>query len=205
MFFLGIKKPSGVKEMDAEKKTKVKEYFAIALLVIIIALVIYFMVITNKRNEEYNTQLCDNISGLIGSSKSYYITDYDKDDIYKYDVKKFRSVIQLGYGDSNGVVAKVSNYGEVKDEGYVFVAERIGKKKIRVLLNEPEVLSHDIYMENSHESITEANDKTAKLKQKIEGELISSKDKETVFVNTENIIKAYLTALGYTDVEIIKK
>lgn len=188
------------------EKTNFKQWIVVGVLVLAIALIIYFMVSTKKKTETYNQNLSANITGLLNSNKTYYIKDYDKEDDSSYGVSKFKSVVLLGYDNVKpGVVQKVSEFGETKDEDYLFVAERKGKKEINVLLKKPVVLSHEVTTDLSTSSVTETNDLVSNLKRRIEKELISSKDQESIFEDTKSILKTYLEALGYENVKITEK
>lgn len=191
---------------ESLKKPNFKQWAIVAILIILIAAIIYFMVVTKKKNEEYNMKLQENITRLLDSNKTYYIKDYDKDNSDDYNVKKFKSVVLLGYDKSTpGVVSDVDKFGEVKDDNYSFVAERIGKDKISVILKKPIVLSHEIASDLEGTSVTETNEVVSNLKRKIEKDLISSKDRLSIFKCTKEVLKAYLLALGYEEVKIIEK
>lgn len=188
------------------EKTNFKQWIVVGVLVLAIALIIYFMVATKKKTETYNQNLSANITGLLNANKTYYIKDYDKEDDSSYGVSKFKSVVLLGYDNVKpGVVQKVAEFGETKDEDYLFVAERKGKKEINVLLKKPVVLSHEVTTDLSTSSVTETNDLVSNLKRRIEKELISSKDQESIFEDTKSILKTYLGALGYENVKITEK
>ncbi|MDD7731787.1 MAG: hypothetical protein SPI61_03095 [Ezakiella sp.] len=188
------------------EKTNFKQWIVVGVLVLAIALIIYFMVATKKKTETYNQNLSANITGLLNANKTYYIKDYDKEDDSSYGVSKFKSVVLLGYDNAKpGVVQKVAEFGETKDEDYLFIAERKGKKEINVLLKKPVVLSHEVTTDLSTSSVTETNDLVSNLKRRIEKELISSKDQESIFEDTKSILKTYLGALGYENVKITEK
>ena len=188
------------------EKTNFKQWIVVGVLVLAIALIIYFMVTTKKKTETYNQNLSANITGLLNANKTYYIKDYDKEDDSSYGVSKFKSVVLLGYDNVKpGVVQKVAEFGETKDEDYLFIAERKGKKEINVLLKKPVVLSHEVTTDLSTSSVTETNDLVSNLKRRIEKELISSKDQESIFEDTKSILKTYLEALGYENVKITEK
>ena len=188
------------------EKTNFKQWIVVGVLVLAIALIIYFMVATKKKTETYNQNLSANITGLLNTNKTYYIKDYDKEDDSSYGVSKFKSVVLLGYDNAKpGVVQKVAEFGETKDEDYLFIAERKGKKEINVLLKKPVVLSHEVTTDLSTSSVTETNDLVSNLKRRIEKELISSKDQESIFEDTKSILKTYLGALGYENVKITEK
>ena len=188
------------------QKTNFKQWIVVGVLVLAIALIMYFMVVTKRKTETYNKNLSANITGLLNANKTYYIKDYDKEDDSSYGVSKFKSVVLLGYDNVKpGVVQKVSEFGETKDEDYLFVAERKGKKEISVLLKKPVVLSHEVTMDLSTSSVTETNNLVSNLKRQIEKELISSKDQESIFEDTKSILKTYLEALGYESVTITEK
>lgn len=188
------------------EKKNFKQWIVVGVLVLAIALIIYFMVATKKKTETYNQNLSANITGLLNSNKTYYIKDYDKEDDSSYGVSKFKSVVLLGYDNVKpGVVQKVAEFGETKDEDYLFIAERKGKKEINILLKKPVVLSHEVTTDLSTSSVTETNDLVSNLKRRIEKELISSKDQESIFEDTKSILKTYLEALGYENVKITEK
>lgn len=188
------------------EKTNFKQWIVVGVLVLAIALIMYFMVVTRRKTETYNKNLSANITGLLNANKTYYIKDYDKEDDSSYGVSKFKSVVLLGYDNVKpGVVQKVSEFGETKDEDYLFVAERKGKKEISVLLKKPVVLSHEVTTDLSTSSVTETNNLVSNLKRQIEKELISSKDQESIFEDTKSILKTYLEALGYESVTITEK
>lgn len=188
------------------EKTNFKQWIVVGVLVLAIALIRYFMVVTKRKTETYNKNLSANITGLLNANKTYYIKDYDKEDDSSYGVTKFKSVVLLGYDNVKpGVVQKVSEFGETKDEDYLFVAERKGKKEINVLLKKPVVLSHEVTTDLSTSSVTETNNLVSNLKRQIEKELISSKDQESIFEDTKSILKTYLEALGYESVAITEK
>ena len=188
------------------EKTNFKQWIVVGVLVLAIALIMYFMVVTKRKTETYNKNLSANITGLLNSNKTYYIKDYDKEDDSSYGVSKFKSVVLLGYDNVKpGVVQKVSEFGETKDEDYLFVAERKGKKEISVLLKKPVVLSHEVTTDLNASSVTETNNLVSNLKRQIEKELISSKDQESIFEDTKSILKTYLEALGYESVVITEK
>lgn len=188
------------------EKTNFKQWIVVGVLVLAIALIIYFMVATKKKTETYNQNLSANITGLLNANKTYYIKDYDKEDDSSYGVSKFKSVVLLGYDNAKpGVVQKVAEFGETKDEDYLFIAERKGKKEINVHLKKPVVLSHEVTTDLSTSSVTETNDLVSNLKRRIEKELISSKDQESIFEDTKSILKTYLEALGYENVKITEK
>ncbi len=188
------------------EKTNFKQWIVVGVLVLAIALIMYFMVVTKRKTETYNKNLSANITGLLNANKTYYIKDYDKEDDSSYGVSKFKSVVLLGYDNVKpGVVQKVSEFGETKDEDYLFVAERKGKKEISVLLKKPVVLSHEVTTDLSTSSVTETNNLVSNLKRQIEKELISSKDQESIFEDTKSILKTYLEALGYESVTITEK
>lgn len=188
------------------EKMNFKQWIVVGVLVLAIALIIYFMVATKKKTETYNQNLSANITGLLNTNKTYYIKDYDKDDDSSYGVSKFKSVVLLGYDNAKpGVVQKVAEFGETKDEDYLFIAERKGKKEINILLKKPVVLSHEVTTDLSTSSVTETNDLVSNLKRRIEKELISSKDQESIFEDTKSILKTYLEALGYENVKITEK
>lgn len=188
------------------QKTNFKQWIVVGVLVLAIALIMYFMVVTKRKTETYNKNLSANITGLLNANKTYYIKDYDKEDDSSYGVSKFKSVVLLGYDNVKpGVVQKVSEFGETKDEDYLFVAERKGKKEISVLLKKPVVLSHEVTTDLSTSSVTETNNLVSNLKRQIEKELISSKDQESIFEDTKSILKTYLEALGYESVAITEK
>lgn len=188
------------------EKTNFKQWIVVGVLVLAIALIMYFMVVTKRKTETYNKNLSANITGLLNANKTYYIKDYDKEDDSSYGVSKFKSVVLLGYDNVKpGVVQKVSEFGETKDEDYLFVAERKGKKEISVLLKKPVVLSHEVTTDLSTSSVTETNNLVSTLKRQIEKELISSKDQESIFEDTKSILKTYLEALGYESVTITEK
>ena len=188
------------------EKTNFKQWIVVGVLVLAIALIIYFMVTTKKKTETYNQNLSANITGLLNANKTYYIKDYDKEDDSSYGVSKFKSVVLLGYDNVKpGVVQKVAEFGETKDEDYLFVAERKGKKEINVLLKKPVVLSHEVTTDLSTSSVTETNNLVSNLKRQKEKELISSKDQESIFEDTKSILKTYLEALGYESVTITEK
>lgn len=188
------------------EKTNFKQWIVVGVLVLAIALIMYFMVATKRKTETYNKNLSANITGLLNANKTYYIKDYDKEDDSSYGVSKFKSVVLLGYDNVKpGVVQKVSEFGETKDEDYLFVAERKGKKEISVLLKKPVVLSHEVTTDLSTSSVTETNNLVSNLKRQIEKELISSKDQESIFEDTKSILKTYLEALGYESVTITEK
>lgn len=188
------------------EKTNFKQWIVVGVLVLAIALIIYFMVVTKQKTESYNKNLSANITGLLNANKTYYIKDYDKEDDSSYGVSKFKSVVLLGYDNVKpGVVQKVSEFGETKDEDYLFIAERKGKKEISVLLKKPVVLSHEVTTDLSTSSVTETNNLVSNLKRQIEKELISSKDQESIFEDTKSILKTYLEALGYESVTITEK
>ena len=188
------------------EKTNFKQWIVVGVLVLAIALIIYFMVSTKKKTETYNQNLSANITGLLNANKTYYIKDYDKEDDSSYGVSKFKSVVLLGYDNVKpGVVQKVAEFGETKDEDYLFIAERKGKKEINILLKKPVVLSHEVTTDLSTSSVTETNDLVSNLKRRIEKELISSKDQESIFKDTKSILKTYLEALGYENVKITEK
>lgn len=188
------------------EKTNFKQWIVVGVLVLAIALIIYFMVVTKQKTESYNKNLSANITGLLNANKTYYIKDYDKEDDSSYGVSKFKSVVLLGYDNENpGVVQKVSEFGETKDEDYLFIAERKGKKEISVLLKKPVVLSHEVTTDLGTSSVTETNNLVSNLKRQIEKELISSKDQESIFEDTKSILKTYLEALGYESVVITEK
>lgn len=188
------------------EKTNFKQWIVVGVLVLAIALIMYFMVATKQKTESYNKNLSANITGLLNANKTYYIKDYDKEDDSSYGVSKFKSVVLLGYDNVKpGVVQKVSEFGETKDEDYLFVAERKGKKEISVLLKKPVVLSHEVTTDLSTSSVTETNNLVSNLKRQIEKELISSKDQESIFEDTKSILKTYLEALGYESVAITEK
>ena len=188
------------------EKTNFKQWIVVGVLVLAIALIMYFMVVTKRKTETYNKNLSANITGLLNANKTYYIKDYDKEDDSSYGVSKFKSVVLLGYDNVKpGVVQKVSEFGETKDEDYLFVAERKGKKEISVLLKKPVVLSHEVTTDLSTSSVTETNNLVSNLKRQIEKELIRSKDQESIFEDTKSILKTYLEALGYESVTITEK
>lgn len=188
------------------EKTNFKQWIVVGVLVLAIALIMYFMVVTKRKTETYNKNLSANITGLLNANKTYYIKDYDKEDDSSYGVSKFKSVVLLGYDNEKlGVVQKVSEFGETKDEDYLFIAERKGKKEISVLLKKPVVLSHEVTTDLSTSSVTETNNLVSNLKRQIEKELISSKDQESIFEDTKSILKTYLEALGYESVAITEK
>ncbi|MFR7350456.1 hypothetical protein [Peptoniphilus sp.] len=188
------------------EKTNFKQWIVVGVLVLAIALIMYFMVVTKRKTETYNKNLSANITGLLNANKTYYIKDYDKEDDSSYGVSKFKSVVLLGYDNVKpGVVQKVSEFGETKDEDYLFIAERKGKKEISVLLKKPVVLSHEVTTDLSASSVTETNNLVSNLKRQIEKELISSKDQESIFEDTKSILKTYLEALGYESVTITEK
>ncbi len=188
------------------EKTNFKQWIVVGVLVLAIALIMYFMVVTKRKTETYNKNLSANITGLLNANKTYYIKDYDKEDDSSYGVSKFKSVVLLGYDNVKpGVVQKVSEFGETKDEDYLFVAERKGKKEISVLLKKPVVLSHEVTTDLNASSVTETNNLVSNLKRQIEKELISSKDQESIFEDTKSILKTYLEALGYESVAITEK
>lgn len=188
------------------EKTNFKQWIVVGVLVLAIALIMYFMVVTKRKTETYNKNLSANITGLLNANKTYYIKDYDKEGDSSYGVSKFKSVVLLGYDNVKpGVVQKVSEFGETKDEDYLFVAERKGKKEISVLLKKPVVLSHEVTTDLSTSSVTETNNLVSNLKRQIEKELISSKDQESIFEDTKSILKTYLEALGYESVVITEK
>ena len=188
------------------EKTNFKQWIVVGVLVLAIALIIYFMVVTKQKTESYNKNLSANITGLLNANKTYYIKDYDKEDDSSYGVSKFKSVVLLGYDNVKpGVVQKVNEFGETKDEDYLFIAERKGKKEISVLLKKPVVLSHEVTTDLSTSSVTETNNLVSNLKRQIEKELISSKDQESIFEDTKSILKTYLEALGYESVTITEK
>lgn len=188
------------------EKTNFKQWIVVGVLVLAIALIIYFMVVTKQKTESYNKNISANITGLLNANKTYYIKDYDKEDDSSYGVSKFKSVVLLGYDNENpGVVQKVSEFGETKDEDYLFIAERKGKKEISVLLKKPVVLSHEVTTDLNASSVTETNNLVSNLKRQIEKELISSKDQESIFEDTKSILKTYLEALGYESVTITEK
>lgn len=188
------------------EKTNFKQWIVVGVLVLAIALIMYFMVATKRKTETYNKNLSANITGLLNANKTYYIKDYDKEDDSSYGVSKFKSVVLLGYDNVKpGVVQKVSEFGETKDEDYLFVAERKGKKEISVLLKKPVVLSHEVTTDLNASSVTETNNLVSNLKRQIEKELISSKDQESIFEDTKSILKTYLEALGYESVVITEK
>lgn len=188
------------------EKTNFKQWIVVGVLVLAIALIMYFMVVTKRKTETYNKNLSANITGLLNANKTYYIKDYDKEDDSSYGVSKFKSVVLLGYDNVKpGVVQKVSEFGETKDEDYLFIAERKGKKEISVLLKKPVVLSHEVTTDLSTSSVTETNNLVSNLKRQIEKELISSKDQESIFEDTKSILKTYLEALGYESVTITEK
>lgn len=188
------------------EKTNFKQWIVVGVLVLAIALIMYFMVVTKRKTETYNKNLSANITGLLNANKTYYIKDYDKEDDSSYGVSKFKSVVLLGYDNVKpGVVQKVSEFGETKDEDYLFVAERKGKKEISVLLKKPVVLSHEVTTDLNASSVTETNNLVSNLKRQIEKELISSKDQESIFEDTKSILKTYLEALGYESVAIAEK
>lgn len=188
------------------EKTNFKQWIVVGVLVLAIALIMYFMVVTKRKTETYNKNLSANITGLLNANKTYYIKDYDKEDDSSYGVSKFKSVVLLGYDNVKpGVVQKVSEFGETKDEDYLFVAERKGKKEISILLKKPVVLSHEVTTDLSTSSVTETNNLVSNLKRQIEKELISSKDQESIFEDTKSILKTYLEALGYESVTITEK
>ena len=188
------------------EKTNFKQWIVVGVLVLAIALIMYFMVVTKRKTETYNKNLSANITGLLNANKTYYIKDYDKEDDSSYGVSKFKSVVLLGYDNVKpGVDQKVSEFGETKDEDYLFVAERKGKKEISVLLKKPVVLSHEVTTDLSTSSVTETNNLVSNLKRQIEKELISSKDQESIFEDTKSILKTYLEALGYESVVITEK
>lgn len=188
------------------EKTNYKQWIVVGVLVLAIALIMYFMVVTKRKTETYNKNLSANITGLLNANKTYYIKDYDKEDDSSYGVSKFKSVVLLGYDNVKpGVVQKVSEFGETKDEDYLFVAERKGKKEISVLLKKPVVLSHEVTTDLNASSVTETNNLVSNLKRQIEKELISSKDQESIFEDTKSILKTYLEALGYESVTITEK
>nr|WP_311444621.1 hypothetical protein [Ezakiella coagulans] len=188
------------------EKTNFKQWIVVGVLVLAIALIMYFMVVTKRKTETYNKNLSANITGLLNANKTYYIKDYDKEDDSSYGVSKFKSVVLLGYDNVKpGVVQKVSEFGETKEEDYLFVAERKGKKEISVLLKKPVVLSHEVTTDLNASSVTETNNLVSNLKRQIEKELISSKDQESIFEDTKSILKTYLEALGYESVTITEK
>ena len=188
------------------EKTNFKQWIVVGVLVLAIALIMYFMVVTKRKTETYNKNLSANITGLLNANKTYYIKDYDKEDDSSYGVSKFKSVVLLGYDNVKpGVAQKVSEFGETKDEDYLFVAERKGKKEISVLLKKPVVLSHEVTTDLNASSVTETNNLVSNLKRQIEKELISSKDQESIFEDTKSILKTYLEALGYESVTITEK
>lgn len=188
------------------EKTNFKQWIVVGVLVLAIALIMYFMVVTKRKTETYNKNLSANITGLLNANKTYYIKDYDKEDDSSYGVSKFKSVVLLGYDNVKpGVVQKVSEFGETKDEDYLFVAERKGKKEISVLLKKPVVLSHEVTTDLNASSVTETNNLVSNLKRQIEKELISSRDQESIFEDTKSILKTYLEALGYESVAITEK
>ena len=188
------------------EKTNFKQWIVVGVLVLAIALIMYFMVVTKRKTETYNKNLSANITGLLNANKTYYINDYDKEDDSSYGVSKFKSVVLLGYDNVKpGVVQKVSEFGETKDEDYLFVAERKGKKEISVLLKKPVVLSHEVTTDLNASSVTETNNLVSNLKRQIEKELISSRDQESIFEDTKSILKTYLEALGYESVTITEK
>ena len=188
------------------EKTNFKQWIVVGVLVLAIALIMYFMVVTKRKTETYNKNLSANITGLLNANKTYYIKDYDKEDDSSYGVSKFKSVVLLGYDNVKpGVVQKVNEFGETKDEDYLFVAERKDKKEISVLLKKPVVLSHEVTTDLSTSSVTETNNLVSNLKRQIEKELISSKDQESIFEDTKSILKTYLEALGYESVTITEK
>ncbi len=188
------------------EKTNFKQWIVVGVLVLAIALIMYFMVVTKRKTETYNKNLSANITGLLNANKTYYIKDYDKEDDSSYGVSKFKSVVLLGYDNVKpGVVQKVSEFGETKDEDYLFVAERKGKKEISVLLKKPVVLSHEVTTDLNASSVTETNNLVSNLKRQIEKELISSRDQESIFEDTKSILKTYLEALGYENVTITEK
>ena len=188
------------------EKTNFKQWIVVGVLVLAIALIMYFKVVTQRKTETQNKNRSANITGLLNANKTYYIKDYDKEDDSSYGVSKFKSVVLLGYDNVKpGVVQKVSEFGETKDEDYLFVAERKGKKEISVLLKKPVVLSHEVTTDLSTSSVTETNNLVSNLKRQIEKELISSKDQESIFEDTKSILKTYLEALGYESVAITEK
>ena len=188
------------------EKTNFKQWIVVGVLVLAIALIMYFMVVTKRKTETYNKNLSANITGLLNANKTYYIKDYDKEDDSSYGVSKFKSVVLLGYDNVKpGVVQKVSEFGETKDEDYLFVAERKGKKEISVPPKKPVVLSHEVTTDLNASSVTETNNLVSNLKRQIEKELISSKDQESIFEDTKSILKTYLEALGYESVAITEK
>ena len=66
-------------------------------------------------------------------------------------------------------------------------------------------MSHEVTTDLSTSSVTETNDLVSNLKRRIEKELISSKDQESIFEDTKSILKTYLEALGYENVKITEK
>ena len=61
------------------EKTNFKQWIVVGVLVLAIALIMYFMVVTKRKTETYNKNLSANITGLLNANKTYYIKDYDKE------------------------------------------------------------------------------------------------------------------------------
>lgn len=78
------------------EKTNFKQWIVVGVLVLAIALIIYFMVATKKKTETYNQNLSANITGLLNANKTYYIKDYDKEAIHPM---AFRNLSRLFCSD----------------------------------------------------------------------------------------------------------
>ncbi len=176
---------------NLDKKKKIIIYTSIAVLILLIISVVYFMINSKIKEKKYN----DDMKLSIANIANCVVYDYS----YSLDDVSGRVMMQFENGD-NIVVEKAKDGTELK-EGMI-LAKYDGKKKITINLPAPIITKHDIDGRDlKKDDLIETNKAINAAKIAIENKIMSSDAQSILTERFKLMLTEFLKAKGYNEIE----
>lgn len=173
-------------------KRKVIMYVAIAVLVLLIISVVYFMINSKIKEREFNSDMQKSFINIADSV--IYDYNYKVDNnlngnlIMKFDIKD-KTVVERAKGDTK------------LEEGMLLVSYD-GKEKITVNLPAPIITTHEIEGDElKKENVIETNKAVNTAKIEIENKIMSTDAAQKLTDRFKTVLYEFLRAKGYKEID----
>lgn len=175
---------------NLDKKKKIIMYTSIAILILLIVSVIFFMIRTKIKEKNYNEDMSKSLVNIADNIV------YD----YKYNVKDVEGSLIMKFDiDGKTIVEKEKDDSKIKDG--MLIAKYEGKKKITITLPKPIITSHEIKADKlEKEDKIENNKVINSVKIEIEDKILSSDVAEVLTNRYKKVLLEFLRAKGYKDI-----
>lgn len=173
-------------------KRKVMMYIAIAVLIILIISVIYFMINSKIKEKEFNSDMQKsliNIADSVVYDYNYSVENNIKGNVLmKFDIK------------DKTVVEKVKGDTQLQDG--MLLVKYDGKNKITVNLPSPIITNHEIKGDDlKKEDVIETNKAVNAAKIEIENKVMSTDAAQKLTDRFKTVLYEFLRAKGYKEID----